>query len=227
VFIAGFPTGMLSANCYVVAQQAGAPCVVIDPGEDALESLRELLSSHSLQPVAVLLTHGHLDHAASLRTVSEEFGIPGYLHTADHYMLDDPLSALSPELRAALVEYSIPHMRPAELRSLAGSHQLEFPDLRLTVISTPGHTGGSVVFRISGNDRRPEVLFTGDTLFAGSVGRTDLPGGNSSQLQLSLRRLLAEPEDAIVLPGHGARSTLGAERRTNPFLMAASSSAES
>lgn len=220
MFIAGFPAGSLAANCYLVAPAAGAGCVIIDPGEDALEQILATVADQGLTPTAVLLTHGHLDHAASAQLVTRKFGIPGYLHAADDYMLDDPLAALSPEFRQALSGRTMPPMRPDELIHLEPDGTLRFGVLELTVEHTPGHTGGSVLFKLAGDgDQRPDVLFTGDTLFAGSVGRTDLPGGSIAELNASLvRNVLTQPADAIVLPGHGPQSTIGAERRSNPFL---------
>lgn len=219
MLIAGFPSGALAANCYLVAAGPGGACVIVDPGEAALEPVRATVTQHGLRPVAALLTHGHLDHAASLRDVAVEYGVPGYLHAADDYMLDDPLSALSPELRTMLAGYPLPVMRPDELRSLAAGTALEFDGFALTVDHTPGHTGGSVVFRLAADRDRPEVVFAGDTLFAGSVGRTDLPGGSADELMASLGRLLGSgTDDTVVLPGHGQRTTFGAERRWNPFL---------
>lgn len=220
MFIAGFPTGSLAANCYLLATAAGADCVIVDPGEDALAAVRATVTEHGLRPVAALLTHGHLDHAAALRQVTDAYGIPGYLHPADDYMLDDPLSALSPEFRQMLAGYDLPAMRPDELRHLAPDDVLSFGELELSVAHTPGHTGGSVLFALAGAGDRPEVLFTGDTLFAGSVGRTDLPGGSTATLTASLRsQVLHRPHDAVILPGHGPQSTIGAELRANPFLV--------
>ncbi len=219
MLIAGFPVGSLAANCYLLARGAGAGCVIVDPGESALEQITATVSEHRLTPQAAILTHGHLDHAASLETVTRRFGIPGYLHAADEYMLDDPLSALSPELRTMLAGYPIPPMRPGDLRFLEPAEQLDFDGFALSVDHVPGHTGGSVILRLAGDAQRPTVLFTGDTLFAGSVGRTDLPGGSTAELNASLRRsVLPQPADAVVLPGHGPQSTIGAERRSNPFL---------
>ena len=220
MLIASFPSGALAANCYLVAPGAGEGCVIVDPGEAALSPVIATVREHGLTPVAVILTHGHLDHAASLRLVCEQFDVPGYLHAADDYMLDDPLSALSAELRAALAGYPLPPMRPDEVRRLNGGDRLDFDGFAMSVEHTPGHTGGSVLFRLAADDSRPDVLFSGDTLFAGSVGRTDLPGGSSAQLIESLRRcVLSQADEAVVLPGHGPRTTIGAERRTNPFLV--------
>ncbi len=220
MLIAGFPAGSLAANCYLVAPGAGAGCVIVDPGEDAFDQIVATVTEHGLQPVAALLTHGHLDHAASLRDVTRHFDIPGYLHAADDYMLDEPLAALSPELRAMLAGRPMPEMRPETLEYLVAGDELSFDGFTLVVDHTPGHTGGSVILRLPAADQRPEVLFSGDTLFAGSVGRTDLPGGSTAELTSSLKRcVLPRPGTAVVLPGHGPRSTVDAELRSNPFLI--------
>ncbi|GAA2013357.1 MBL fold metallo-hydrolase [Nakamurella flavida] len=217
MFIAGFPAGSFQANCYVLAAEPGGDALVVDPGQDALVRLEPLLAEHGLRPVAVLLTHGHLDHIASAAALCRSAGIPAHLHAADEVLLDDPLSGLLPELRAALAGMPLDGLRPEVVHPLGG--ELVAGGLRIAVHHTPGHTRGSVVFRLAAADDRPEVLLTGDTLFAGSVGRTDLPGGSTAELTASLHdHLLTRPDDAVVLPGHGPTSTIGAERVGNPYL---------
>lgn len=219
MFIAGFPAGSLRANCYLVAAETGGDCVVVDPGQDALPSLESMLARHGLRPVAVLLTHGHLDHVASAAAVCRATEIPAYIHAQDAYMLDDPGAALTPQLRAALAGLPLDGLRPDELRTLDAATDLELAGFTVHVVPTPGHTGGSVTYRLDGDDERPEVLLTGDTLFAGSIGRTDLPGGSTETLLASIaEQLLTRPDDTAVLSGHGPTSTIGAERVTNPFL---------
>ena len=219
MLIAGFPAGSFQANCFVVAPEAGGQCVVIDPGEDAADRLQALLTEHRLTPVAVLLTHGHLDHMASAAAICRAADIPAYIHPADEYMLDDPLAALSAELRAALADLPKDGFRPDEVLPLADLLEPGLADLPLTVDHLPGHTGGSVVYRFAGDGDRPEILFTGDTLFAGSIGRTDLPGGSMDQELASIAdRVLSRSDDAVVLAGHGPATTVGNERTSNPFL---------
>ncbi|MEP6561402.1 MAG: MBL fold metallo-hydrolase, partial [Nakamurella sp.] len=131
-------------------------------------------------------------------------------------------AALSPELRAALAGFPLDDLRPDAIVALSDLDEPDLAGLPLTIDHTPGHTGGSLVIRLAGDGERPEILFTGDTLFAGSIGRTDLPGGNSAQELLSIReRIFSRADDAVVLPGHGPASTVGAERAGNPFLTAA------
>ncbi len=219
MFITGFPAGSFQANCYVVAAERGGDAVVVDPGEGAGERVAAVLEEHRLRPVAVLLTHGHLDHTASAARVCAAAGVPAYLHGSDEHMLDDPLAALSPELRSALAGMDLRGLRPAEVRTLTDVATVELGGLRFGVHPTPGHTRGSVVFSIAAAADRPEVLLTGDTLFAGSVGRTDLPGGSTGQLLESIaEQLLTRADDAVLLPGHGPTSTIGAERAANPYL---------
>ncbi len=216
MLIAGFPAGSLAANCYVIAAHADGDCLVIDPGEDAAARLDATLTEHRLTPAAVLLTHGHIDHLADASVVCQAYDIPAYLHSDDQYMLDDPAASLG-SLAALLDGTDVSHLRPSTVESPLGT--LEVAGLAVRVDHTPGHTGGSAVYRIDAAEGQPELLFTGDTLFAGSIGRSDLPGGSSSTLLQSIRtRLLSRPDDAIVAPGHGPTSTIGAERRTNPFL---------
>jgi hydroxyacylglutathione hydrolase len=193
--------------------------LVVDPGQDAFDQLQTVVREHRLRPIAVLLTHGHLDHTASAGQVCANLDIPAYLHGADDFMLDDPLAGLSPELAAMLAGMDFTGLRPDTVTTLSGVAELELAGLRVQVDHTPGHTAGSVVYRFAAADDRPEVLLTGDTLFAGSVGRTDLPGGSTEQLMDSIvERLLTRGDDSVVLPGHGPASTIGAERRANPFL---------
>lgn len=233
MLIAGFPAGSFQANCYVLARSAGqdepVPCVVIDPGEGALEPLAELLAEHRLTPVAVLVTHGHLDHTASAAAVGRRYDVPVGVHPEDEYMLSDPGAALSPQLRAALSASGdawSQGVRPDRVRLLADGEDLGLADLPLSVVHNPGHTPGSVTYRLAAGDpdpdggpARPELLFTGDTLFAGSIGRTDLAGGSQPRELVSIaERLLTRPDDAVVLPGHGPTTTVAAERAGNPFL---------
>ena len=235
MFIVGFPAGSFQANCYLLGAVGSGEAVIVDPGEGAAPRVLGLLEEHRLRPVAVLLTHGHLDHIAAAAEVCRATDIPAYLHAADEHLLDDPLSGLSPQLAAALAGLDLTDLRPPSVLDLsvlepsvpgrAGADvsktsRLELAGLAIHLHATPGHTGGSVTFRVPGTDERPEVLLTGDTLFAGSVGRTDLPGGSTQQLLESIgRELLARPDEAVVLPGHGPTTTIGAERTGNPFLV--------
>jgi hydroxyacylglutathione hydrolase len=220
VLVDGFPSGSFAANCFVLAPGAGAACVVIDPGQDAEEQLEQRLRKHRLTPVAVLLTHGHFDHTFSVAPVCDGHDIPAWIHPDDRYMLADPMRGISPAA-FGLFGGRLELREPREVRELTDGIELQIAGLRLTVDHTPGHTGGSVVFSLeTGPDtEQVRLLFAGDTLFAGSIGRTDLPGGDYQQIMESLRtKLLPLPDDTVVLPGHGPATTIGRERASNPFL---------
>jgi hydroxyacylglutathione hydrolase len=212
VFITGFPAGMLACNCYVLADRPGADAIVVDPGQRAMERLRRILDENRLTPAAVLLTHGHIDHIWSAQKVADTYGCPVYIHPEDRFMLADPIKGFGPRL--AQLALGVLFSEPKQLVELDKDGQtLDFGDVSVTVDHTPGHTRGSVVFRVD------TTVFTGDTLFRSSVGRTDLPGGSGRDLLESIvTKLLVLDDDTVVLPGHGPRTTIGHERRTNPFL---------
>jgi len=221
VLVAGFPAGSFATNCYVVAPAAGEECVIIDPGQDAESGVEELLREHRLKPVAVILTHGHLDHVWSVAPVCGARDVPAYIHPGDRDLLTDPakgFSATSMEIFGGLKL-----TEPDEVRELGDGTVLTLAGLELTVDHTPGHTPGSVTFRtpatVSNGQEIPDVLFSGDLLFAGSIGRTDLPGGDHQTILRSLAaKCLPLPDDTVVLPGHGPQTTIGRERVTNPYL---------
>ncbi|HEY8479305.1 MAG TPA: MBL fold metallo-hydrolase [Spirillospora sp.] len=218
MLVAGFPAGSFAANCYVVAPAAGEECVIIDPGENAGDGIDRILREHRLKPVAVLLTHGHLDHVWSVAPVCGAKDVPAFVHPDDRELLTDPAKGLSlgpgQELFGGLTL-----SEPDDVRELADGTVLELAGLTFTVDHTPGHTPGSVTFRTPRTQDQPDVMFTGDLLFAGSIGRTDLPGGSYAQIIDSLTRVcLRMPDDTAVLPGHGPQTTIGRERATNPFL---------
>ena len=221
MLVAGFPTGSFQANCFVLAHEAGGPCVVVDPGEGAEQPLDDLLRRHRLDPVAVLLTHGHFDHIFAVTPVCDGNDIPAWIHPEDRVLLTDPLRALSTEARQ-FFGGRVALREPREVRLLADGASLELAGLTLTVDHTPGHTRGSVTFRSAAGDGSgagPALLVSGDTLFAGSIGRTDLPGGDHQQMLASLRdKILVLDDETVVLPGHGLQTTIGRERASNPFL---------
>jgi hydroxyacylglutathione hydrolase len=217
VFVTGFPTGSLQANCFVLAAEAGGPCVVVDPGEGAETPLNEVLRQHRLVPVAVLLTHGHFDHIFAVTPVCDGHDIPAWIHPEDRVLLSDPMRALSIDARQ-FFGGRVQLRAPREVRALDDGVSVELAGLTLTVDHTPGHTRGSVTFRSVTSDG-PGLLISGDTLFAGSIGRTDLPGGDHEQMRVSLRdKILVLDDDTVVLPGHGPHTTIGRERASNPFL---------
>ncbi len=214
--ITGFPAGMLACNCYVLAQRPGADAIVVDPGQRAMGRLRQILDENRLTPAAVLLTHGHIDHIWSAQKVADTYGCPAYIHPEDRFMLSDPIKGFGPRL--GQIAFGALFREPNQVLELdRDGDKLDIGDTSVTVDHTPGHTRGSVVFRVSGDGN--DVVFTGDTLFRQSVGRTDLPGGSGRDLLGSIMtKLMVLDDDTVVLPGHGEKSTIGLERRTNPFL---------
>jgi glyoxylase-like metal-dependent hydrolase (beta-lactamase superfamily II) len=225
VLIRSFPAGAFGTNCYAVATGAGSSalrqeCVVVDPGMEAVEPLAAMLADNGLVPVAVVLTHGHLDHTFSVLPVCEGYDIPAYLHPADAGMLSDPLRWHGPGLAALIGQVALPD--PSEVRPLDDGGTLSLAGVDLTVRHAPGHTQGSVVFSLDLDDS--PGLLAGDVLFAGSVGRVDLPGGSWESMLGSLRDVvLPMDDDTVVLPGHGPATTIGRERATNPYLAEAAS----
>jgi hydroxyacylglutathione hydrolase len=224
VLVVGFPAGPWGTNCYVVAPAAGEQCVIVDPGKDAVDGIEEAVREHGLSPVAVLLTHGHIDHVWSVVPVCGARGIPAYLHPDDRGMLTDPLSGISEQTRQALASMTndrLPASEPDDVRPLTDGMVLEIAGLSLVVEHAPGHTRGSVMFRRAGELGVPPLLLSGDVLFEGSIGRTDLPGGDHAAMLRSLStKVLPLADDTVVLPGHGETTTVGHERLTNPYLTA-------
>jgi glyoxylase-like metal-dependent hydrolase (beta-lactamase superfamily II) len=217
VFLTGFPAGMLQCNCYVLAPKQGADAIVVDPGQRAMAPLRKILDDNRLTPAAVLLTHGHVDHMWSAQKVGDTYGCPVFIHPEDREMLTDPIKGLGPRL--AQLALSTMFREPRQVVELdRDGVEIELGGVTVTVDHTPGHTRGSVVFRVATGDIS-DLAFTGDTLFKQSIGRTDLYGGSGRDLLTSIvSKLLVLDDDTVVLPGHGPKTTIGAERRTNPFL---------
>ncbi|MDA0253190.1 MAG: MBL fold metallo-hydrolase [Actinomycetota bacterium] len=216
MLLTGFPAGMLACNCYVLAPRAGADAVIVDPGQRALGPLRRILDENRLTPAAVLLTHGHIDHIWSAQKVADTYGCPAFIHPEDRFMLTDPIRGFGP--RIGQVVFGALFREPRQVVDLdRDGAVLDFDGVAVTVDHTPGHTRGSVAFRVSGDGAG--LVFTGDTLFKRSVGRTDLPGGSGRDLLGSIvTKLLVLDDGTRVLPGHGEATTIGEERRANPFL---------
>lgn len=216
MLIIGFPAGSLGTNCWVVAAGSGSECLVVDPGQDAVSELDEVLAKHRLRPAAVLLTHGHFDHTFSVVPVCGARGIPAYIHPADRHQLADPWSGIGAP-KGTPIFGQLDFTEPDDVRELADGQTLDLVGVSLTVQLAPGHSPGSVVFGLSTSDA--PVLLSGDLLFAGSIGRVDLPGGSEADMLDSLERVGLPADDAtIVHPGHGPSTTIGDERRRNPFL---------
>ena len=221
MLVTGFPAEAFGTNCYVVAAGPGEQCLVVDPGIGVLDQLDEVLAQHRLHPAAVLLTHGHLDHTFSVAPVCGARGITAYVHPADREMLADPAKGLSMDL-TELFGGRLSYTEPEDVAELTDGATLSLAGLEITVDHAPGHTGGSVLFRLpgAGTSGEPEqICLSGDVLFAGSIGRTDLPGGSTETMLTSLRdKILPLADDTVVLPGHGPATTIGRERASNPYL---------
>ena len=198
--------GGFGVNCSILSENGKA--WIVDPGQEA-DRIADLLAEKGLEPAAILLTHAHFDHIGGIPGLIERFpDLPVYVHEKDMPMFGHPLNQLLPEYPS--------FAKPKELRGLEGLEGLE-------VIETPGHTPGGVCyyfpnFQTSQTSKPLHLLLSGDTLFAGSVGRTDLPGGDMATLMDSLQKLTVLPDDTLVIPGHGMHTTIAAEKRGNPFL---------
>jgi hydroxyacylglutathione hydrolase len=218
VLIRSFSAGAFGTNTYALAVGEGQECVVIDPGFDAVEPLADMLAQARLKPVAVVLTHGHVDHTFSVLPVCEGYDIPAYMHPEDNGFLD-PGHWYATALAPLVTGLRLPD--PSEVRRLDDGAVLELAGVRLTVRHAPGHSRGSAVFSLDLGSEFDEApgLIAGDVLFAGSIGRVDLPGGSWEEMLRSLQDVILPLDDAtVVLPGHGPATTIGRERATNPYL---------
>ena len=223
MLIAGFPAGPWGTNCYVAATGPNSECVVIDPGKDAAQGVEQVVREHRLKPVSVLVTHGHIDHMWCVAPVAGAYDSAAYVHPDDRHLLWDPMAGMSRETAGMLLGGKYEFAEPDDVREVTDGAALELAGLRFVVDHAPGHTPGSITFRTPYDDAAAdvsEVLFSGDLLFAGSIGRTDLPGGDHATMLRSLAtKVLPLADDVVVLPGHGEQTSIGRERATNPFLL--------
>lgn len=202
-----FPVGLLGCNCTILADEQTREAVVVDPGAEVTRIL-SILATHQLTVRRILITHAHIDHIAGALLLKQATGAAVVYNAADL-----PLVAMM-DVQAGWLGTATPDVRPPD-HSPADDEALRFGTIDARILHTPGHTQGSLSLYLP----EQELLLAGDTLFAGSVGRTDLPGGNTGQLLRSIHeRLLTLPEATLVIPGHGEETTIGKERRTNPFL---------
>ena len=194
------PLGAYQTNCYIV--QNGANCVIIDPGYEP-DTILRFLQGRNLTADAILLTHGHFDHVGAVEKLVEATGCTLWMSEGDWSQKRNPITAYF---------YPIANCDFTEVQFCEEGEDIPAAGLSFSVMATPGHTHGSVCYRYG------DALFSGDTLFAGSCGRTDLPGGNWATIQESLRRLAELPENLTVYPGHGEATTIEKEKRKNPYL---------
>ncbi len=224
MLVVGFPAGPWGTNCYLVARGAGEQCVIVDPGKDSMPGIDQMVAEHRLSPVAVLLTHGHIDHVWSVVPVCGARGIPAYLHPDDRWQMSAAYERIHAATDEALQELSggtLTASEPDDLRELSDGVSLDVAGLTFTVDHAPGHTEGSVMFRRAAEADVPPLLLSGDVLFEGSIGRTDLPGGDHAAMLRSLSsKVLPLDDETVVLPGHGGTTTIARERATNPYLTA-------
>jgi glyoxylase-like metal-dependent hydrolase (beta-lactamase superfamily II) len=205
MFVKGLIVGALQANAYIAGCPAGKVAAVIDPGGEAERIVAEI-ASLGYEVCCILITHGHYDHIGGLAELKKKTGAPVMIHTGDASMLTNAGTNLSLSL-GRKYEAGMPD------RELNDGDVIRVGEHKLEVYHTPGHTPGSVCFAA------PGLVFSGDTLFAGSIGRTDFPGGSLRQLMTAIKRkLLPLPDDTVVYPGHGPDTTIGEEREQNPFL---------
>lgn len=215
LFIDARSLWLAETNCYVVAPEQGGPCVVVDaPGD--LEGIAQLLADNDLYPQALLVTHAHIDHAGAAAGVVDRFSINAYLHPDDEWLAADPMAQLRSLFGGAVPDFLNTGFEPPDTwTSIADDERLTLADIKFEVLHTPGHTPGHCCFYIPDEG----LLFAGDQLFAGSIGRTDLPGGDYTTLMDSMKHRVLTLDDAtMVLPGHGPATTILRERLTNPFL---------
>jgi glyoxylase-like metal-dependent hydrolase (beta-lactamase superfamily II) len=207
-------------NCWILSPGKDNECVIVDPGigrPDIVKSLIEKISLHNLKPVAVLITHGHLDHFFSVLPLTNQIPMYTYITKSDRFLLKDPMGALdsggfSEQLLDAFGSRNL--KEPKDIIELEDFSQLNLANLEIEVILAPGHTKGSVMFKVENKQ-----LVSGDVLFAGSIGRTDLPTGSAQDMRKTLQeRVLTLPNHLNVLPGHGRQTTIGDERVRNPYL---------
>lgn len=201
------PLGPLQTNCYLLSNKE-KEALIFDPGGEAAK-LNQLLKERKVKPLAILLTHAHFDHIGAVEEVREEWKIPVYIHKNEKHWLTDPSANGSQLFLAHMIQAS----EADEI--INGEGTFEIGTFTFDLFETPGHSPGSVSYYF----KEAEVVFSGDALFAGSIGRTDLPGGNHQQLINNIHdKLLTLPEDTIVLSGHGLETTIGQEMDSNPFL---------
>jgi len=215
-----------ATNCWILSTGAGNECVIVDPGiavPDLAQRIIGRCDDLRLKPVAILITHGHLDHTFSLLPLAREGGVgTSYVHPADRELLINPARGLGAEGLALLEQLSPTKVweEPDRVEEVNDEDVIEVAGMDIQVVHAPGHTKGSVMYRVNSG-----TLLSGDVLFKGAIGRTDLPTSSPRAMRESLtEKVLTLPDEILVLPGHGDETTIGQERLTNPFLLEISSS---
>ena len=207
-------------NCWILSTGKSSECVIVDPGMNKPDLVNEILhkiNEHNLKAVGVLITHGHIDHFYSLLPLTKSIPMMTFVSQEDRYLLSDPLKSLMQNGPAKQLIDSFgakDFKEPDSITEVLDFQQFEIAGMKLESIFAPGHTKGSVMFGVD-----DKYLISGDVLFAGSIGRTDLPTGSASDMRKTLKdRVLTLPDHLNVLPGHGGQTTIANERRNNPFL---------
>ena len=210
-----------ATNCWIVATGVGQECIVVDPGiavPDLVPRIKEITARHNLKPVAILITHGHVDHTYSVLPLARDASVmTAYIHRDDRVLLSDPARGLGIQGLALLQELA-PEKKwsePDRIEEVSDQEVIDLAGMSIEIIHSPGHTRGSVMYRVDG-----QYLFSGDVLFKGAIGRTDLPTSSPRAMRISLtEKVLPLPDEIRVLPGHGDETSIGAEKRSNPFLL--------
>jgi glyoxylase-like metal-dependent hydrolase (beta-lactamase superfamily II) len=215
-----------ATNCWILSTGAGNECAIVDPGiavPDLAQRIIGRCDELRLKPVAILITHGHLDHTFSLLPLAREGGVStSYVHPADRELLINPARGLGAQGLALLEQLSPTKVweEPDRVEEVNDEDVIEVAGMDIQVVHAPGHTKGSVMYRVNRG-----TLLSGDVLFKGAIGRTDLPTSSPRAMRESLtEKVLTLPDEIRVLPGHGDETTIGQERLTNPFLLEISSS---
>lgn len=213
MLIRSYVAPMFATNCWIIAPEKGSECIIVDPGmTDISAEVEMIVAEEGLKPVAVLLTHGHLDHTFSVKPLADGYGISSYIHSEDRRFIADPAGIHGPQFVEQL--RGMHFVEPVKVENLKDGSQLDFLGMKIRAIHAPGHTRGSLMFLVN-----EETLISGDVLFAGSIGRTDLPTGSASDMRNTLLKKVLTLDDSIrVLPGHGNETTIKYERKTNPYL---------
>jgi glyoxylase-like metal-dependent hydrolase (beta-lactamase superfamily II) len=211
-----------ATNCWIFAGSRNSECFIVDPGianPNMVAAITRVLKENNLKPVATVVTHGHLDHTFSVVSLDDAYGIPTYVHSTDRRLLADPFKALQPggvtaQILSELNMSQAVFREPREVVPLLDNQEISIAGFSLSTRHAPGHTAGSALFVVDSGH-----LIAGDVLFANGIGRTDMPTGSDSAMRKTLKdRILPLDDELIVLPGHGPQTTIGRERKSNPYL---------